>query len=625
MPNNEKCPRSYETYIDIVKPERVKCVIQFFFDKLNSKKIMECKKCKEEFSFAVKSPELVEHLRTKHYHDDEGLGLARSYEIYLQHLREAMVYEAYQCKFSKPNPKNLKLSFGVSFAKKFTLVRFPECRKNRTIKSEKKSYKSDWQKKVCETYIVNPVGSYQGHFDRPMTSYVYNGDRPLSFREYTEFTHFPPEKCDNYKVNHEKYEILPELKKIEALEIDPSEENLNLKGPCSKDYDMSILYTCIKQKCIIPCVCKECVMETKQCQTHQILHPGYFDPDRHAMTIRSDDSQDINMVTDEFNFKPERRIEVIKYAGIEKDSANCVECPIDLLHHQSYHFVHHSLCKFCINEEHKYIGVKSLERCHEYMRDKYDEEKLSCHLCNRLFRTKHKKDLHIKTQHKSNSNIGMKCRQCDRVLQSKVALIYHQEVTHQEAEYKHHCDICQKSFKTKHSVNVHKRSVHNRRKFYCRECFSDFKLNSHLLRHLKNVHDLDLKKYDRKQEYHACTICDFRTVYKQNLNLHMESAHSVHKETFTCEICRYQFRQKSSLTRHRLTVHADKEELKCQFCSFSSKYEYNLLRHKSDQHEVEGRGTGIRNRLIYSCKRCDFTTSNEDIMFNHNVKEHKLK
>ena len=392
---------------------------------------------------------------------------------------------------------------------------------------------------------------------------------------------------------------------------------------------MSLLYTCIKHKCIFPCVCKDCVLEEKQCQEHPILHSGYFDPDRHAITVRSDDFHDINLVTDDFSFDPKGIIEVIKYAGIEKDSSNCGKCPIDHLHHQAYHFVHHELCKFCQNEKHKYEEVKSMKTSLENMKDKYDDEKLSCHMCNKLFRSKQMKDNHMKTQHGNSSNQGIACDECDRLFQSKTALDYHKEVAHLKAKVKHLCAICQKTFQTKHSVNVHTRTVHNRRSFFCRKCFFSFKLHSHLLRHYRTVHDIDLQKYhqenaDSNPIFYTCTVCDFKTVYKQNLGLHMESAHSVHKLTFKCEKCGYNFTQKRSLARHNLKVHLTTDIFSCD-CPFKTKFDYNLRRHKDEQHEINGRGTGIGGRRLYSCKRCDFSTFNENVMYSHNVEIHKLK
>ena len=631
MAKSEKCPSSYETYIDIIKPSGVKYVIWFFFHRFEAKGTVQCKNCHKEFIFNGDRNELVEHLRAKHYISDRT-GFCYSYENYFEHLTQSVRYDSHQ--FSEIQHDNLKLSFGVRYAGNFTLLRFPESRKNRTAKSERTSYRSDWQKTVCNTYTSNPIGSYQGHFDRPMISNVYTGSRPLSFSKYTEFTHSPPDQCNQYEVNHEKYKNLDNLKKIEALEIGPNVENLNVVGPCSRDHDMSLLYTCVKHKCLLPCVCKDCVLEEKQCQDHQILHSGFFDPERHAITVRNDDSHDINLVTGEFSFDPKGIIEVIKYAGIEKDESNCGKCPIDLLHHQAYHFVHHELCKFCRNERHKYEEVKSLKIAHENMKDKYNDEKLSCHMCSKLFQSKQKKDNHVRTQHGNKSNIGIACNECDRLFQSKTAHDYHTEVTHQhEAEMKHLCAVCKKTFKNKHSVNVHTRTVHNRRGFFCRKCFFSFKLNSHLLRHYKTVHDLDLKKYNEnenagnaymKPEFYECTICDFKTVYKQNLGLHMESAHSIHKVMFLCDECGYNFTQKRSLKRHKIQVHLQTEVFSCDYCNFTTKFEYNLRRHKDEQHEVVGQGTGIRGRQSYSCKRCNFSTFTESVMYNHNVNIHNI-
>ena len=237
MNQQSNCPMSYETYIDLFKPARAKFVVWIFFDKIRSRNVVRCKACDKEFSFCDERSTLVAHLKETHYYN-EGTGFYYSYQNYMKHLAQSLHYERHN--FSEVKKDNLKLSFGVRNAEKITLLRFPESRKNRTIKSDVKS-KSSWQKHVCTTYTDNPVGSYQGQFDRPMISKVFNGDRPLSFAEYTEFTHSPQEQCNEYKINKTKYHGLDDLKKIESLEIDDMGNISNIKGPCSKDYDMSLL------------------------------------------------------------------------------------------------------------------------------------------------------------------------------------------------------------------------------------------------------------------------------------------------------------------------------------------------------------------------------------------------
>ena len=538
-PQDAQCPLSYETFIDILKPSRAKCVIWIFFNQTNNKNVIICKECDKEFSKSEKRHNLVSHLKEEH-NQNKGTGFYYSYQNYMEHLTQSLHYEKYN--FSEVKKENMKLSFGVRHREHFILLRFPESRKNRTKKSESNS-KNDWQKYVCKTYTDNPVGSYQGHYDKPMNCKVYNGARPLSFAEYTEFTHSPPEQCIEYKINKTKYEKVSDLKKIESLEVDDNSELKSIKGPCSNNYDMSILYTCIKNKCVVPCVCKDCVTEEKQCQLHKILHPGYFDSKQHSLSVRSDDSLDINLVRHDLKFDVESRVEILKYAGIEID---CTQCEQDLLHHQAYHLIHHELCKFCRNEKHKYENVKNKRICHENMRFKHDEESCSCHFCNRIFNSKQTKDKHVKTQHGNENKLGHVCKDCDDLFQSKLALDYHKEVKHCIEVKSFSCMDCTETFKTAHSVKVHKRSVHNRRDFYCRKCFFQFKLHSHLLRHYRTVHDVDMKKFTNseisaKETNYSCNICDFTTIYKQNLSIHMKLKHSDVKDEFSCDQCGSKF------------------------------------------------------------------------------------
>ena len=618
-----QCPSSYETFIDIQNPSRAKFVIWIFFNKIKSSNIIRCKECDEEFSFNEERNILVSHLKEKHYHN-KGTGFYYSYQNYMDHLTQSLHFERHN--FPEVQEKNMKLSFGVRYKEHFTLLRFPESRKNRTKKSEPNS-KGDWQSHVCRSYIDNPVGSYQGHFDKPMNCKVYHGARPLSFAEYTDFSHSPPDQCNEYKINKTKYENISDLKKIESLEIEIGGKFRRIEGPCSNNYDMSIAYTCNKKRCIVPCVCKDCVSEEKQCQLHKIVHPGYFDLEKHSISVRNDDSLDINVVRHDRKFDVESRVEVLKYAGIE---IGCDKCQRDLLHHQAYHLIHHELCKFCRNVKHKYENVKNKRICHENMKFKFEEENFSCHICNRIFNNKQAKDKHVETQHGNERKLGYVCTNCDDLFQSKLALNYHEEVKHKKELESFRCTDCTETFKTMHNVNVHKRSVHNRRDFYCRKCFFKFKSHSHLLRHYRTVHNLDMKKFTNseisaEQTIHSCSICDFTSIYKQNLTIHIKLKLSDLKEDFHCDECGSNFTLKTSLTRHILKVHSQAPKVVCEFCDFKTKFENNLRRHKEQKHEIIGKGTGISGRQLYSCKRCDFSTFDQNSINNHISTSHNIE
>ena len=67
MAKSDECPSSNETYIDIIKPSGVKCVIWVFFQKFEDKGTIKCKNCWKEFVINIDRNELVEHLRATHY------------------------------------------------------------------------------------------------------------------------------------------------------------------------------------------------------------------------------------------------------------------------------------------------------------------------------------------------------------------------------------------------------------------------------------------------------------------------------------------------------------------------------------------------------------------------------
>ena len=56
-----------------------------------------------------------------------------------------------------------------------------------------------------------------------------------------------------------------------------------------------------------------------------------------------------------------------------------------------------------------------------------------------------------------------------------------------------------------------------------------------------------------------------------------------------------------------------------QLCDFSTGYKDNLRRHKDEQHWIRGSGMGLglQGSQIYSRNRCEFSTMNEEAMYNH--------
>ena len=145
----------------------------------------------------------------------------------------------------------------------------------------------------------------------------------------------------------------------------------------------------------------------------------------------------------------------------------------------------------------------------------------------------------------------------------------------------------------------------------------------------RTVHEFNLKKFTNsvigeENVNYSCTECNFVTMYKQNLTMHFESKHSDSSKEFQCEECGSKFTEKRNLKRHIDKIHGEPDAFVCEFCDFKTKFEFNLRRHKDEKHEIIGKGTGIKGRQSYSCKRCDFTTFDQNQMYSHNTNIHNI-
>ena len=82
----------------------------------------------------------------------------------------------------------------------------------------------------------------------------------------------------------------------------------------------------------------------------------------------------------------------------------------------------------------------------------------------------------------------------------------------------HKCDICEKSFTQKASLNRHIKSVHeNSKPHKCDICELSFSEKGTLKRHIQSVH-LNSKP-------HKCDICEQSFTQKGHLKKHIQSVH----------------------------------------------------------------------------------------------------
>ena len=138
------------------------------------------------------------------------------------------------------------------------------------------------------------------------------------------------------------------------------------------DNDKKLFYTCRKKSCMIPCPCKLCTTDARQCSNHHIKHIELFNETQDLISVRSTEQS----CTKENFF---RYSYVLKYPGIPKTCSSCVN---DLLHHKSYHLKFHWSCKFCKLYQYK-LYPKSLKQLQERELQEKAWYKLVCPHCDK--------------------------------------------------------------------------------------------------------------------------------------------------------------------------------------------------------------------------------------------------
>ena len=79
----------------------------------------------------------------------------------------------------------------------------------------------------------------------------------------------------------EKYFELDDVSKMKSFKLADDElYGIKLVGPASikgSEYELNtIVYTCVKHECVLPCPCYLCIDDDPDECDHKILNPGFF-------------------------------------------------------------------------------------------------------------------------------------------------------------------------------------------------------------------------------------------------------------------------------------------------------------------------------------------------------------
>jgi len=264
-------------------------------------------------------------------------------------------------------------------------------------------------------------------------------------------------------------------------------------------------------------------------------------------------------------------------------------------------------CKVCDYTAALASSIKAHEKTHAWE----EKNKVSCHVCGKVYNDNGYLDFHMKHVHGEKE--AVKCDQCGATFKSEKYLSTHintihcedsrvhcdhcglqvrrkrlktHQLTHAEPTFK--CEICGQFLHSKSSwkahVNAHKKS------FGCEECGLSFKARRSLKLHIMKIHDLGLKpskfvpkKQNREGLPEYCTLCDFKAS-KKGLITHMARQHGI-GEIFTCQHCPYTTPCQLNLKRHTEGKHEGKE-ITCHLCEYKTKWKNSMKNHKLLTHNV---------------------------------------
>ncbi|UYV64442.1 ZKSCAN7 [Cordylochernes scorpioides] len=185
-----------------------------------------------------------------------------------------------------------------------------------------------------------------------------------------------------------------------------------------------------------------------------------------------------------------------------------------------------------------------------------------CQYCKNLFKSKEELWEHYRADHSDVRPLS--CQTCLYTTANKYHLEVHINI--HAVDRTHKCDICKASFKTKLSLDRHKRDNHLKVNFHkCKHCNFTTKWSKSLKSH---------EELHAKGKNFKCSRCDFVTIGKSNLKLH-EYKHD-NKNYLTCMFCNYTTLKSSHLETHTLT-HTGERPFKCEICFFRTPTKKDLI------------------------------------------------
>ena len=162
-----------------------------------------------------------------------------------------------------------------------------------------------------------------------------------------------------------------------------------------------------------------------------------------------------------------------------------------------------------------------------------------CEICQKAFRHRTSLEAHLRT-HSGDRPFG--CTQCDKHFSQKSALATHLKL--HSGIKPHKCVICDKCFALENYLKLHMRTHTGERPYVCDVCSRSFTQRNAL-----RIHE---RTHTGERPF-SCAECGKAFIHKGNLRVH-ERVHTREKP-YTCSVCLKTFAQSSSMTTHMKNSH----------------------------------------------------------------------
>nr|CAI5830842.1 unnamed protein product [Callosobruchus analis] len=293
---------------------------------------------------------------------------------------------------------------------------------------------------------------------------------------------------------------------------------------------------------------------------------------------------------------------------------------------------------------------------------KHPADKRKCTVCNKAFRQKGKLDEHTVRKHPhliasvtnkihectrcafktvmkaslarhvmkhpeiADSNKLIRCNHCNSTFKSKPALNDHIINRHPDfmasiSSKIHQCKYCTykttwKSHFARHML-AHPETADSRKLSKCIRCNTEYKHKIGLDEHILRQHPELIASVSNKM--HECTHCAFKTVFKDNLTVHMVEHHET---ADICVQCNATFKSRQGLNDHTLKKHPESigsissKIYECPQCTFKTVMKSYLTRHMLKHPETADRCK------FSACVHCNATFKSKPSLVDHTLRKH---